>query len=143
MNRLLKFRVRRKTLIITAGFVWIIAGGNILKIGVLTGLKDPSRWSEEALGAILIFGVFFFLIFKRMFVKHTLRIALKDDQNHPLAFFDAKGWIVMGFMMTLGITIRAFHLLPDWFIAFFYTGLSIALILTGSLFLFHLRKIPY
>lgn len=143
MGKLLKLRVRRKTLIITAGLIWIIAGGNILKIGVFTGLKDPSLWSEEALGAILIFGVFFFLIFKRMFVKHTLRIALKNDENHPLSFFDAKGWIVMGFMMTLGITIRAFHLLPDWFIAFFYTGLSIALILTGFLFLLHLRKAPY
>ncbi len=143
MNKLLRLRVRRKTLVLTAGLVWIIAGANILKIGILTGLKNPSYWSVEALGAVSIFGVFFFLIFKRMFVKHTHRIALKDDENHPLTFFDMKGWTIMGFMMTLGITIRIFHLLPDWFIAFFYTGLSIALIATGGLFLLHLRKVSY
>ena len=143
MNKLWKLRVRRRTLIVTAGAVWIIAGGNILKIGIVTGLEDPSCWTQEAIGAVLVFGVFFFLIFRRLFVRHASRIALKDDDNHPLAFFDARGWAVMGFMMGMGITIRALHLLPDWFIAFFYTGLSVALMATGGLFLLHLRKVPY
>ena len=35
----------------------------------------------------------------------------------------------------IGITIRSFHLLPETFISVFYTGLSIALILTGVLFI--------
>lgn len=78
-----------------------------------------------------------------MFVKHAVRITLKDDDNHPLAFFDAKGWIIMVFMIAMGITIRTFHLLPDWFIAFFYTGLSVALVATGVLFLLYLRKVTY
>lgn len=41
----------------------------------------------------------------------------------------------MIFMISLSITIRSFHLLPDSFISVFYTGLSIALILTGILFI--------
>ena len=41
----------------------------------------------------------------------------------------------MIFMISLGITIRSFHLLPETFISVFYTGLSIALILTGVLFI--------
>ena len=40
----------------------------------------------------------------------------------------------MIFMISLGITIRSFHLLPETFISVFYTGLSIALILTGEVF---------
>ncbi len=50
-------------------------------------------------------------------------------------FFDVKSWIIMIFIISLGITIRSFHLLPDSFISVFYTGLSIALILTGILFI--------
>jgi hypothetical protein len=46
-----------------------------------------------------------------------------------------KGWIIMIFMIAFGITIRAFHLLPNSFISVFYTGLSTALIITGFLFL--------
>ena len=42
---------------------------------------------------------------------------------------------MMVFMIALGITIRSLHLLPDSFISVFYTGLSIALILTGILFI--------
>ena len=143
MSKFWKVRVRRRTLIITAGLVWIIAGINVLKIGILTGLKDPTCWTQEAIGAVIIFCVFFFLIFRKMFVKHAVRITLKDDDNHPLAFFDAKGWIIMVFMIAMGITIRTFHLLPDWFIAFFYTGLSVALVATGVLFLLYLRKVTY
>lgn len=46
-----------------------------------------------------------------------------------------KGWIVMIFMITFGVTIRHFQLLPNSFISVFYTGLSSALIITGILFL--------
>ena len=38
-------------------------------------------------------------------------------------------------MITLGVVIRVYHLLPNSFIAVFYTGLSLALIATGLRFL--------
>ena len=41
----------------------------------------------------------------------------------------------MIFMISLGIIVRSFHLLPESFISVFYTGLSVALILTGMLFI--------
>ena len=42
---------------------------------------------------------------------------------------------MMAIMMTGGISLRAFGLVPNWFIAFFYTGLGIALALSGMSFL--------
>ena len=51
------------------------------------------------------------------------------------SFFDVKGWLVMAFMIALGITIRTAHLLPENFIAVFYTGLSLALMATGGRFI--------
>lgn len=41
----------------------------------------------------------------------------------------------MVFMITFGVTMRSFHILPDAFISVFYTGLSLALIFTGVLFI--------
>ena len=51
------------------------------------------------------------------------------------SFFDVKGWLMMAFMIALGITIRTARLLPESFIAVFYTGLSLALMATGGRFI--------
>lgn len=61
--------------------------------------------------------------------------APQKEKNCPFSFFDVKGWIIMVFMITFGITMRSFHILPDAFISVFYTGLSLALIFTGVLFI--------
>ena len=85
--------------------------------------------------AIVVFLLFFNLVFKRLFYKHTQRIERKGERNCPFSFFDAKGWIVMCFMILFGILARTCRWLPETFIAVFYTGLSAALIVTGVLFL--------
>lgn len=134
----MKHGVSRQTLVFVAGIVWIIAGINILRIGVLTWL-DVSYLSHSylfrACEAIVIFLLFFNFVFKKLFYKHTRRIEQKQDSNCPFAFFDAKGWIIMVFMITFGILARKFHWLPDTFISVFYVGLSSALVITGILFL--------
>ena len=113
----MKYGVNRQVLLITAGIVWIIAGANLLRIGIVTWLND-SR------------------VFRKLYYKHTRRIEQKKkEKNCPFSFFDAKGWIVMCFMIAMGITIRSLHLLPDTFISVFYTGLSLALMFTGVLFI--------
>ncbi|MBP6066236.1 hypothetical protein [Bacteroides sp.] len=131
----MKFNVNRQTLLLTAGLVWLIAGANILRVGLLVGFDNPQHFLLKAVQATVVFLLFFFLIFKRLYGKHTQRIEQKTDQSCPFAFFDAKGWVVMGFMITLGFTVRNWQLLPDRFISVFYTGLSLALMLTGLLFL--------
>ena len=40
-------------------------------------------------------------------------------------------------MMSFGIGMRAAGIFPDWFVAFFYTGLGLALALAGVSFLLH------
>ena len=36
----MKYGVNRQVLLITAGIVWIVAGANILRIGIVTWLND-------------------------------------------------------------------------------------------------------
>lgn len=132
----MKYGVNKQFLLITAGLVWIIAGVNILRIGIVTWINNAENWMFKIGEATIVFLFFFILIFKKLYYKHTLRIEQKKEDKHcPFSFFDIKGWLIMIFMITLGITIRSFHLLPESFISVFYTGLSIALILTGILFI--------
>ncbi len=132
----MKYGVNRKVLLITAGIVWMAAGANILRIGIVTWLTDSQYWLFKIGEATVVFLLFFLLVFKKLYYKHTKRIEQKKkEKNCPFSFFDVKGWIVMFFMITFGITIRSFHLLPDAFISVFYTGLSLALMSTGVLFI--------
>ena len=132
----MKYGVNRQILLIIAGTVWIIAGGNILRIGIVTWMNNSHNWMFKIGEATIVFLLFFVLIFKRLYYKHTRRIEQKKEtRNCPFSFFDVTSWIIMIFMISLGITLRSFHLLPESFISVFYTGLSIALILTGILFI--------
>ena len=128
----MKYGVNRQVLLITAGIVWIVAGANILRIGIVTWLNDSQYWLFKMGEATVVFLLFFILIFRRLYYKHTERITQKkQEKNCPFSFFDVKSWIVMIFMISLGISIRSLHLLPTSFISVFYTGL----IATGALFI--------
>lgn len=132
----MKHGVSRQILLITAGIVWIIAGANILRIGIITWQQSSQAWLFKVAEATAVFLLFFIFVFRRLYYKHTKRIVEKQsDQNCPFSFFDAKGWIIMALMITTGIVARVFHLLPDSFISVFYTGLALALIFTGILFI--------
>ena len=121
----MKYGVNRQILLIIAGTVWIIAGGNILRIGIVTWMNNSHDWMFKIGEATIVFLLFFVLIFKRLYYKHTRRIEQKKEtRNCPFSFFDVKSWIIMIFMISL-----------ESFISVFYTGLSIALILTGILFI--------
>ena len=88
------------------------------------------------IGAVVVFTLFHMKIFSKMVSKHSNRIAAyEDDKIGFWHFFDASGYIMMATMMSGGISLRAFGLVPMWFIAFFYTGLGIALALSGVSFL--------
>ena len=85
--------------------------------------------------SIAVFTVFQCFIFGRLVKKHTRRInAYTEERQFFFKFFDIKSFIIMAVMISGGISIRAFHLLPEQFIAVFYTGLGASLSLAGILF---------
>ena len=59
----------------------------------------------------------------------------EEEKKSVFCFFDLKGYLMMVFMMGLGITLRRSHLLSDFFFAFFYTGLGTALSISGLRFI--------
>ena len=83
-------------------------------------------------GVIAIFCAFH-PMFSKLVQKNAQRIAdLEGERHHVVRFFDRKSYLMMAFMMSFGIGMRAAGLFPDWFIAFFYTGLGLALTLAGA-----------
>lgn len=131
------FKVSKRTLLLIAGIVWLAAGGNIAWLGIqaFAQINMSYVWAI-ILGAVVVFTLFHMKIFSKMVAKHSNRIAAYEDNKIGFwRFFDAAGYIMMAIMMTGGISLRAFGLVPMWFIAFFYTGLGIALALSGVSFL--------
>ena len=87
----MKYGVNRQILLIIAGTVWIIAGGNILRIGIVTWMNNSHDWMFKIGEATIVFLLFFVLIFKRLYYKHTRRIEQKKEtRNCPFSFFRCK-----------------------------------------------------
>ncbi len=130
-NRLL---VHKNTLILIAGIVWAIAGFNIVRIG-LVAYKGNFTWWLAVL-SVVVYAVFQLFIFGKMVQKHTDRILnYEEERQNFFRFFDTRSYLIMAFMMTLGIGLRVSGAVPNTFIAFFYTGLGASLLTAGVLFI--------
>lgn len=129
-----RLNVHKHTLILIAGIVWAIAGFNIVRIGWIAYQGNFTWW--RGLLSIAVFMVFQLLVFGKMVKKHTDRILQYEEvQQNFFRFFDTKSYLIMAFMMTLGIGLRVSGVVPNGFIAYFYTGLGASLLTAGVLFL--------
>ncbi|ERJ83313.1 hypothetical protein HMPREF1987_01047 [Peptostreptococcaceae bacterium oral taxon 113 str. W5053] len=133
MKNYLQFHVKKRTLLAIAGIVWIIAGINVSRVGIIAYLL-MGKISIHPFLSLLVFAVFGAMFFQ-MSKKHLSRIRLYKERTRPFwHFFDLKSYLIMVFMMSLGIWLRSSSLVSSEFIAVFYTGLGFALILAGISF---------
>lgn len=126
------FKVKKQTLLLIAGIVWLFAGLNVARLGMLSyGLISPS-WLTYLLSVLVCAA--FGGMFVAMSSKHTARILAYEGMRPFWNFFDTKSYLIMAFMMSAGIGLRAAGVLPQVFVAFFYTGLGCALMGAGVVF---------
>jgi hypothetical protein len=128
--------IPKNHLMLIAGLVWCAAGAMVCMIGLPleVGLA-PSNLILFPL-AVVVFLVFYFVVFSRLVRKHASRIRARAEDRLPFwHFFNLSSWAVMAVMMGGGMALRLSHLTPDWMIAFFYSGLGVALFLCGVRFL--------
>ena len=132
--------VHKNTLILIAGIVWAIAGFNIVRIGLIAYQGNFTWW--RGLLSIAVYAAFQVFVFGKMVKKHTDRIQrYEEERQNFFRFFDTKSYLIMAFMMTLGIGLRVSGLVPNTFIAFFYTGLGASLLTAGVLFLISYARV--
>ena len=131
-----RFRMKKQSLIAAAGVVWLLAGLNVAILGVRAAIDMRGVAAIIVLalagGAAAIFCAFHSM-FSKLVKKNAQRIAgLEGECHHVVRLFDRKSYMMMAFMMSFGIGMRAAGVFPGWFIAFFYTGLGLALTLAGA-----------
>ena len=135
------YHVKKRALLAIAGCVWLTAGFNVARLGVLSYIGLDGISIVHILLSIVVFCVFGFM-FYRMSVRHTKRIRSYPQETRPVwNFFDLKSYLIMAFMMSGGIWLRNSELAPDVFIAVFYTGLGCALGSAGILFWVNFIKV--
>lgn len=135
-------KVKRNTLLLLACLVWSAAGFNILRIGLAA--YPAYLTALNCLLSVLVFAVFQRFIFGKLVKKHTARItAYLEERHFFLKFFDRKAFAIMAVMMSGGIGLRASSIVPERFIAVFYTGLGASLLLAGLLFGFNYGKAEF
>ena len=126
-------QVQKNSLILIAGIVWAIAGFNIVRIGLVAYQGNLTWW--RGLLSVAVYAAFQLFIFGKMVHKHTDRILhYEEERQNFFRFFDARSYLIMAFMMTLGIGLRVSGVVPNGFIAYFYTGLGLSLLTAGVLF---------
>lgn len=126
-------KIKKNNLLLLAALVWMAAGINIFRIGIL--LYAPYLNVINCMLSAVVFLIFQYFIFGKLVKKHTSRIKkYTEERQFFLKFFDVKSFVIMAVMMSGGIAIRSFHLAPEKFIAVFYTGLGASLLLAGILF---------
>ena len=133
-------KVRSEKLLIIAAVVWLLAGINILRLGVIA-----ISGTELAIFLLVVGIGITFLLFHMMFAKlvgkQSNRIrAYGSKRTCAFAFFDVKGYVMMAIMMGGGIALREFGIIPEWIVAFMYTGIGSALALAGIGFAIHYFK---
>lgn len=133
--------MKKENLITVAGVVWLLAGVNVALIGSRAAL-EMSGAAVGVVVALVVGAVAAFFAFHAMFgtivLKNAQRIRdLEGERLHFVRFLDLRGYLIMAFMMSFGFGLRLTELIPNWFFAFFYTGLGCALALAGASFLLH------
>ncbi len=130
--------VSRRALIGISALVWLWAGYSVLRIGVAeySPFVGPVAFALTA----LVFAPFF-VMFQKLARKNRVRISnMPTERNNPLTFFTVRSYVIIAFMMTLGIVLRSIPAVPRFFIAFFYVGLGSALLLAGVSYVLYLVR---
>lgn len=129
--------VAKRHLLLANAVVWGLPGIKVLVTGIRSYMAVwPSRqigWL--ALGTVCVLAGFLWM-FRRIVQRYTDRIlAFPQEKKSLLAFLPIKGWILVVFMMCLGISLKFIPGVPTEFFASFYPGLGTALIVSGANFL--------
>lgn len=127
-------------LFITAAIIWGIPGFTLTTKGILAYLAQPKSdlWWLLLITAIVLDS--FFFMFRKIVNRYSTRITSLPEHTSILQTFPPRGWILLLFMMSLGILLRFIPNIPTSFTACFYTGLGPMLILSAIKFLTYTKK---
>lgn len=128
--------VAKRHLLLANAIVWGAPGVKILVTGIRSYI---AVWPSEhivwlALGTVCVLAGFLWM-FPRIVKRYSDRIlAFPQGKKSLLALLPAKGWVLVIFMICLGISLKFIPGIPTEFFASFYPGLGTALVVAGAIF---------
>lgn len=126
--------MNRKYLYFVAAVIWGIPGIIITLKGIGAYRMQPSDnlwWLLMITASVL---AMFYMMFRRIVGRYCDRIASLPDKVKIWQTFPARGWILLVFMMGLGIALKHIPQVPSAFTASFYSGLGPMLLLSSIRF---------
>lgn len=133
----LKPAVPKRILFFAAAFVWGFASYRILDIGFSDVLRNTKSYWINIIAGFIGSYYFFRYVFFKMYLKHTKRIInAKSDKLCIFSFFDIKGFAIMAFMITGGITLRKANIIPPLYLGTFYITLGLSLLSAAISFIY-------
>ena len=127
--------MEKKHLYFVAGLIWGVPGIIISIKGICAYRIQPSEnlWWLLTITATVL--VSFFLMFRRIVGRYRERIASLPAKVMIWQTFPLRGWILLVFMMFLGIALKHIPGIPSAFTASFYTGLGPMLLFSAGRFM--------
>ena len=130
------FKVKKIHLLAINGLMWTAIGTKISITGISHYLTAPSDklWWMIPLSVLVFAG--FFIMFTGIVRKYSERIHSLPGPKEPIyKTFRLKGYLIIVFMITLGISLKYIPGIPEPFFAWFYLGLGPGLLSAGIRFL--------
>ena len=127
--------MNRKYLYIVAGLIWGIPGVIIAIKGIKAYCIQPSEnlwWLLMITVAVL---TAFFFMFRKIVDRYCRRIVSLTEKVSIWQAFPVRGWILIVFMMCLGIVLKHIPQIPSAFTASFYSGLGPMLVVAAIRFI--------
>lgn len=134
------YSMKKEYTYIVAAVIWGIPGIIIALKGINAYLIQPSEdlwWLMLITAAVL---TAFFMMFRRIVDRYCSRIAALPEKVNIWQTFPPRGWILIVFMMCLGITLKHIPGIPAAFTASFYSGLGPMLVLSAIRFLSNIKS---
>ena len=129
-------KVRTNHLLAVNGLMWTAIGTKITVTGVSHYLKaDPGALIWMIPLSVLVFAAFY-RMFTGVVRKYSARIlSMQDEKTGIWETFSLKGYLIIAFMISLGIGLKHIPGIPSNFFAWFYCGLGPGLLSAGIRFL--------
>ena len=134
-------KVRKIHLLAINGLLWTAIGTKISITGLQHYLTTPpgKLWWMIPVSLLVFAG--FYRMFTGIVRKYSERIHALPGPKEPIyKTFGLKGYLIIAFMITLGISLKYIPGIPAPFFAWFYLGLGPGLLSAGIRFLLRWRK---
>ena len=131
------FKIKTIHLLAINGLLWTAIGTKIAITGVSHYLQvaEPRALIWMIPLSVLVFAAFY-MMFTGVVRKYSRRIlSMTEDRTSIFRTFSLKGYLVIAFMISLGIGLKHIPGIPSNFFAWFYCGLGLGLLSAGVRFL--------